>query len=294
MNMEFDIECYKNKLRKMTAVFDRYCRDNNLRYSLCAGSLLGAIRHHGIIPWDDDVDVMMPRPDYNRLLEFAKTNFPDGYKIICADNTSHYYLPIAKMTDLNTCMIEFRQNMECQVGVNMDIFPVDVIPEDEEHRENIYHQFLMLSHKASDVAEYAHFKSPFEKEGFRMRTLLHWIKNKIYRLFYNSAALFKKANVLISTEDWENGKHCRIYTSYQYHNRIFDKTLFETYIELDFDGIKVMCISEHETYLTLLFNNFMQLPPKEKQVYHHHHYFLNLDRGYTNQELRDMGVIKYW
>lgn len=291
--MDFNIEEYKAILRVMTAKFDAYCKENGLRYSLCAGSLLGAVRHHGIIPWDDDVDVMMPRPDYNRLLELSKDSFVEGYKIVHAGNAPHYYLPLAKMTDTNTCLIEMKHYMECPIGVNIDIFPVDVIPEDESERESVYRKFIRLYALATQSADYAHYKSPFTENGFRLNNLLHWIKNKIYRCVFNSAKVFAKADALTSQIDWASGRHCRIYTSYQYHNRIFEKDLFDHYTELDFDGMKIMSIAGYETYLKTLFKDYMKLPPKEKQVCHHHHYFLDMNRGYSIDELKKMGIIKY-
>ena len=290
--MDFNLKKYQNILREMTFVFDKYCRNNNLKYSLCAGSLLGAIRHHGIIPWDDDVDVMMPRPDYNKLLELSKKNFPKGFAIIHARNTAHYYLPLAKMTNLNTGMIVMRQNMECPVGINIDIFPVDVIHEDTTKADDIYIKFLSDYEKASVTATYSLFQSPFENGKFRIRTILHYFRNRIFRTIYNSSKIFEEMDKKISMESWEKGKKCRIYSSYQYHNRLFDRNIFDEYIDIEFEGLKVMCIKDYDTYLTILFNDYMKLPPIEKQVCHHHHYFLDMDRGYSLDELRTIGVIK--
>jgi lipopolysaccharide cholinephosphotransferase len=275
----------------MTFVFDSYCRKNNIRYSLCAGSLLGAVRHHGIIPWDDDVDVMVPRPDYNRLLELSKTDFPKGFSIIHAGNTDHYYLPLAKMTNLNTGMIEMRQNMECPVGINIDIFPVDVIPEDAQKANEVYNRFMSDYEKASVAASYTHFQSPFVEGKFRLRTVLHYFRNHIFRSIYNSGKIFERMDKSISEENWEQGQKARIYSSYQYHNRLFDKSIFDEYIDIEFNGLKVMCIKDYDIYLTILFKDYMKLPPVEKQVCHHHHYFLDMDRGYSNEELRELGVI---
>lgn len=290
--MEFNLDQYKDKLRIMTSVFDKYCRAHNLRYSLCAGSLLGAVRHHGIIPWDDDVDVMMPRPDYNKLLELAKRDFPQGYNLIHAGNTPYYYLPLAKVIDIDTCLIEMRSYVECPIGVNIDVFPIDIIPEDEKTREFLYRSFLKNYEIASVTAELSHFKSLFENRNFRFRAILHYFRNHLYRLTKNSKQIFQNMDDMISKCDWDKGNHCRFYSSYQYHHHIFDKNLFEEYTELYFDGIKVMVIKDYDTYLTILFRNYMKLPPIEKQVCHHHHFFLDMNRGYTINELKEKGVIK--
>lgn len=291
--MKFDLERYKVKLLEMMKVFDAFCREHQLRYSLCAGSLLGAVRHHNIIPWDDDIDVMMPRPDYERLLELSRQNFPAGYSIIYFGNASHYYLPLAKMTDLNTCLIEFEYNMECPIGVNIDIFPIDVVPESEERRNMVYSKFLHDYEVASVAAQYAQFTFPVHEGKFRMRTLLHVFRNRIYRLTKNSASVFAGMDAMISETDWNNGKKCRIYSSYQYHKYLFDKEWFEHYIDVDFGGLKVRAIKKYDDYLKMLFHDYMKLPPKEKQVCHHHHYFLDLDRGYSISELKQLGIIKY-
>lgn len=289
--MEFDIERHKQILRSMTKVFDRYCRENNLRYSLCAGSLLGAVRHKGIIPWDDDVDIMMPRPDYNKLIELASKHFPKGYKIVYAGNTPYYYLPLAKMVDVNTTLIEFKQNKRCPIGINLDIFPIDTVPNDLHLRDENYINFRKKYEVASVTAECGCGFLPIFQGHFRFNTTLHWLRNRIYRCLYDSANLFTSADQIAASTRWEDGRECRIYSSYQYSNRIFDKRIFEHYIEMDFDGIKVMCIRDYDAYLSILFKNYMQLPPVEKRVCHHHHYFLDYEHGYTFDELKKQHLL---
>jgi lipopolysaccharide cholinephosphotransferase len=289
--MEFDLERHKALLRSMTRVFDRFCRENNLRYSLFGGSLLGAVRHRGIIPWDDDVDIMMPRPDYDKLIELASKQFPEGYKIVYAGNSPYYYLPLAKMVDTNTTLIEFKKNKRCSIGVNLDIFPIDAVPKDAQLRERNYRTFRKKYEMASVTAECDCDFLPIFQGRFRLNTTLHWLRNLAYRCLYSSSDIFNSADRLASSTAWADGEECRVYSSYQFHGRVFPKDLFEHFVDLEFDGIQAMCIRDYDTLLTACYKNYMQLPPVEKRVCHHHHYFLDYDHGYTFDELKKQHLL---
>ena len=101
--------------------FMKICKDNGLTYYCCAGTAIGAVRHHGIIPWDDDIDVIMPRPDYDRLLEIAKTVDFGKYEIITPYDDETYPLYFSKISNRNTTLIEDRQ-IPCVIGLYVDIF----------------------------------------------------------------------------------------------------------------------------------------------------------------------------
>lgn len=112
-------------------VVDRICEEENINYYLCAGSMLGGIRHQGFIPWDDDLDIMLPREDYAKLLEILKKKLPEEYWLQTYDTDSEYWQPFAKIRKKNTIYKE--KGMENfpdeKCGIWIDIFPLDYASE---------------------------------------------------------------------------------------------------------------------------------------------------------------------
>lgn len=127
----------QQKELSMLLFFNQFCKDNNLCCYLCGGTLLGAIRHKGFIPWDDDVDVMMPRPDYIKLMEIwdvnLNKNFP--YQLV-SDMMGSLSRPFAKLIDTNTLVKD--PYKETETGLWIDILPVDGLPDDLELVKRIY------------------------------------------------------------------------------------------------------------------------------------------------------------
>ena len=124
----YDIRPLQLRILKNLLAVDKVCKEHNLRYYIMAGTMLGAVRHKGFIPWDDDLDIGMPRADYDLLMANAKEWLPEPYEAVCAENDKEYPLPFAKVQDANTTLIE-RMHLKYLGGVYIDIFPLDGVPE---------------------------------------------------------------------------------------------------------------------------------------------------------------------
>ena len=120
----------------------RFCEAHGLRYFLSSGTLIGAVRHKGYIPWDDDIDIYMPREDYETFLNTYHDE-KGIYRAINPASESHYYYTFAKVVDQRTHMVE-RETEGYEIGVYMDIFPVDFVTEDLKERERIFRQKKLL------------------------------------------------------------------------------------------------------------------------------------------------------
>ena len=128
---KIEIEELKRLELDLLDFFVGVCKHNNLTYFLAGGTLLGAIRHQGFIPWDDDIDVMMPRQDYEKM----KKVFPvhEYYKFMCHDNTHNYPTAFGTLNDIRTFKPETSRREKCRMlSVNIDIFPIDSLPDEEE------------------------------------------------------------------------------------------------------------------------------------------------------------------
>lgn len=124
--------------------FDAFCNENGLTYFVGYGTLLGAIRHDGFIPWDDDIDIMMPRGDYEKLLTYAALDNVGRYEIISRMNRKNWPYPLAKCVDSNTELEETNFNSG-RLGVYIDLFPLDGLPSGNIKRK-IHMAYLYFLH----------------------------------------------------------------------------------------------------------------------------------------------------
>ena len=123
----YDIKELQQRILNILLEFDKVCARHGLRYCICGGTMIGAVRHKGFIPWDDDLDVSMPRPDYERLIAHAKEWLPEPLEFVCAENDPLYPLPFGKIQDASTTLIE-RRHLYYLGGCYIDIFPFDAYP----------------------------------------------------------------------------------------------------------------------------------------------------------------------
>lgn len=243
--------------------FHQLCEANGLYYTLCGGTLLGAVRHKGFIPWDDDIDVLMPRPDYNRLLngEFDSSPLPDYMQVIHWKNGTLNF-PFIKMVDTRT-QIEV-QYFDEKTSVNhiwIDIFPIDGNPEDEKALRKIYRKSLSLRRLVC-------LKLAQKGEG------KNWIKRALKPLAIralscvNTQKLCRKIDTLAQTYSFAD---CRsiggIVWGYGPQEKI-SKEEYLTPIEMEFEGYQFHAPSNYHEYLSNLYHDYMQLPPEDKRVTH--------------------------
>jgi len=130
----YDIRTLQLRLLRILKAFDIMCRNHGLRYYLEYGTLLGAVRHGGFIPWDDDLDIMMPRPDYELLIKHSKEWMPEPYEFVCFENDPNYPLQFGKVQDASTTLVE-RPHLYYLGGAYIDVFPMDGVPESEKERK---------------------------------------------------------------------------------------------------------------------------------------------------------------
>lgn len=227
------------------------CDKNNIKYFLSYGTLLGAVRHHGFIPWDDDIDLVMLREDYNRFLKIVEANSHPRYRVLAPKDKGYFYT-FSKVVDIKTSVVEEEVEQMPVNGVWVDIFPLDAV----KSISSIHTKMCYLLNKCRAASIYKEY--PKEK-GI---SYLSW---KICKLIGPRAflALFE---TICSKNNNEHSYYLSVISN-PYRN-MFDRSIFEEALLLDFEGKQYKCPKEYDKLLTILYGNYMLLPKKEKQIPH--------------------------
>ena len=243
---------------QMLQYIDQVCRNNNLTYFLAYGSLLGAVRHKGFIPWDDDIDLHMPHRDLE-ILESILNSTNSPYQLL-THNTRGYYYTFCKIVDKRTYIREHRFTEEIpQLGVYIDIFQFDGLPQidSDKHLESI-------NKTRAKLALYAyHGCRPRKNVFYFLKKKIEWLVIKSHDMSFYQQQMYelqRKYDYYVSENVVDVGSPYR-YT--------FPRCMFDEIIDAEFEGIKIRIPRAYDAYLTKAYGDYMALPPVEKRVTHH-------------------------
>lgn len=266
--------------------FMKICKDNGLTYYCCAGTAIGAVRHHGIIPWDDDIDVIMPRPDYDRLLEIAKTADFGKYEIITPYDDETYPLYFSKISNRNTTLIEDRQ-IPCVIGLYVDIFPLDATDDDVATARRLKDRYTKIINRLNAVSthntfgEYLSLLKKKEEWGrFAIKALAFFCRSAMRR------HLIRQMDRLSHLYDYDKAKNVQVYTGSYGHREVFPKSWLGKGKEFPFEDTTVLLPECYDEYLRHFFNDYMQFPPVEQRIEKHNRAYLNIHEKETREEIR--------
>lgn len=277
---------YKDKILEIFKVFVEICETYNLQYFCHGGTTIGVIRHQGFIPWDDDIDVLMPREDYERFLKLFPTIDKNNYELHSPNQEQYYYLPFTKMCDANTTLLEF-PHIPYIIGAFIDIFPLDGASSESQRREQDWLGFRRTANKLMILPKSSreNFKWFFKRIGnFQIRTALYEIECAFNKRKKLSKVQRKLANYMTAYA-YNESEFVGSYGSQFGVKAFWPKEWFSDYITKDFEGIKVRVPIGYDKLLTQVYGNYMKLPPEEKRVSGHHVAYLNLDKRLGDKEV---------
>lgn len=263
-NIDFGIQISLSEKKlimlEMLDEIDRFCRENNLTYFLVGGTLLGAIRHKGYIPWDDDIDIGLPREDYNKLIKYF-VSLSGNVDIINVYNYHRYRWANTKAVDNRTKLIE-SDDEKSAIGVFIDIFPFDGIRGDfcrvknEVVKLSAWKHLLVLKHLKIN-----HRRSKLKNLLIIIGKVIgiipdKWIIKKI-------DSIEKKSQPFLDCE-----YICNFYGAWGIRE-ITKASNFIYTTDADFEGRKYKIPLGYDDYLKTVYGDYMELPPEEKRITHH-------------------------
>lgn len=272
-----DLKKMQQKSLEMAKYFVNFCNENNLLCYMCGGGAIGALRHEGFIPWDDDLDFFMPRNDYEKLIEIWNQKADTKkYSLINANkNLIDHNLFITIRDNETTAIKPYQKGINISHGLALDIIPLDGCPDGFKRKKQVFWALIYSLFK-SQVIPQKHGKL----KKFVSKILLRIIPTKILK--FKLWKFAEKQMTKYKIEDNEN--ITELCSGPYYMKKIYKKEWFEKNVFIKFEDTKLPIPVGYDGYLKTAFGDYMKLPPKEKQKPHHDVLFLDLEKSYKEYE----------
>ena len=259
-----------NKLRRVELEIlneiVRICEKHELNYILTAGTLIGAIRHKGFIPWDDDIDIALPRKDFNKLINICKTELDEKFYLDCPDTNNKYWLPLFKIRKKNTIYEEmFQEKYQGCKGIWVDILPLD----NAEKNNSI---FLKIQAGIVNEIRYAIALKCKYKKSRKLDSFKRWL-SLVYIYILSMLpikTLTKLQQKIMSLNKNDNSKYVvNLASKYGYKKQTFLREKIFPISKIKFEEKIYNAPNDVDYYLSTIYgSNYMQIPPIEKQETH--------------------------
>ena len=257
--------------------FINICQAHNLKYFVIAGTALGAVRHNGFIPWDDDIDVSMPRDDYEKFYEIVSNNKNSIYEIEAIHNHENHCAPCMKLVDKNVTMVIDRTKKEIRCSAFIDIFTCDGLPDNKVIR--FFHVYLFLINKFFHVISIFDESIDLSKKNRSVfERLVIWLCiNFNFQMLFNKKKRVIKGDRLLKKYKFGKTNYCTTELWGHYMTRtIFPTDWIGDGVLMPFENIQVRVPLNYKNYLAQLYgDNYMTLPPEENRKTHASSFFFH-------------------
>ena len=248
-------ECHR-LLLDMAAILDRVCRENAIPYYMLGGTMLGAVRHGGFIPWDDDMDFGIPRDHFDRLTHLLTDALRGTPYRLNTYHNSPNKINYLKMVDTRTCIRGAWETTD--TGVNIDLFPLDRGPRVE----------LLTRPFAAYIYLLLFVKDYKQLDASPRRGLKRLIADTLKRLPFRTDTLIAHIDRCILRHSTGGRERCINYFGHWRAREIFSADVFGAPVDYTFEGMTLSGVAHPDAYLAQLYGDYMQLPPPEKRVAH--------------------------
>lgn len=261
---EINAERLKELEVELLIAVDEICQKENLRYSLGGGTLLGAVRHKGFIPWDDDIDIMMPRPDYDAFIAYC-SNKEVPFKVRSFETDKTYVDMSAKLYNPDTILKDDNIVGGSSIGVNIDVFPIDGLGDTYKKAKNAFNSTKFKRNLLIAAQWKKFFRSKTHGWYYEPFRFAFFVLSR----FVNKPRLFKKIQKKYTKIDFNSVQYAGAVGGAYREKEILPKTVWTEYIDMPFEGRSFKAIAAYDEYMSSIYGDYMRLPPVEKQVSHH-------------------------
>lgn len=243
------------------------CGELNLRYFLLGGTLLGAIRHKGFIPWDDDIDIMMPRPDYDKFIEYLSKNKLENLTLFNRSTFPEYPYMISRVSD-DRYILEFDNEKSVGMGVFIDIYPIDgmgaTLEEALKYGKPSDYLSSLCFQASRDHYALEMTKSPIRK---LVKRPVFWLSKLVGKDFFQDRIEKRIGKFDYETSEWVGD----LIWLCGGEREIFKRKWLDEYVMVPFEQYQFRVPKEYDLVLKQLFGNYMQLPSEEDRIGNHYY-----------------------
>ncbi|WP_254907589.1 LicD family protein [Candidatus Enterococcus lemimoniae] len=247
---------------------DKICKENDLNYAIFYGTLLGAVRHKGFIPWDDDIDIVMLRPDYDKLIEILSKK--DDYLLLNPLTRENYRYTFSKLVDKDTKLVssQYYNGEDPDLGIFVDIFPLDGLPNDPALIEEYGNEMEMYRVNFMDT-----LGNTYARSFTKWKSLVKRVMRKPRQMKLLKQGNFnywrKKYDDSSLRYPIESSQKCGHLEYILFKRGVFPTAWFSDFIEIEFEGYRFQTIKNFDDFLSLCYGDYMKLPPIDEQQSNH-------------------------